>query len=108
MCHHIIHQIYAKHDPLACTGISYFVEISIHTVAALQKYFLYLATKAKTSHYHNILFLHMHLCDSYYSYLDVCLINGHCHFPTLNNNGRNGSFFNVAGYLIEERRRWPI
>ena len=25
-----------------------------------------------------------------------------------NNIGRNGSFFNVAGYLIEERRRWPI
>ena len=25
-----------------------------------------------------------------------------------NNNGRNGSFFNVAGYLIEERRRWPV
>ena len=23
------------------------------------------------------------------------------------NNGRNGSF-NVAGYLIEERRRWPV
>ena len=23
-------------------------------------------------------------------------------------NGRNVSFFNVAGYLIEERRRWPI
>ena len=22
--------------------------------------------------------------------------------------GRNGSFFNVAGYLIEERRRWPV
>ena len=25
-----------------------------------------------------------------------------------NNNGRNGSFFYVAGYLIEERRRWPV
>ena len=25
-----------------------------------------------------------------------------------NNIGRNGSFFNVAGYLIEERCRWPI
>ena len=25
-----------------------------------------------------------------------------------NNNGRNGSFFNMAGYLIEERRRWPV
>ena len=25
-----------------------------------------------------------------------------------NNNGQNVSFFNVAGYLIEERRRWPI
>ena len=24
-----------------------------------------------------------------------------------NNNGRNGSFY-VAGYLIEERRRWPV
>ena len=24
------------------------------------------------------------------------------------NNSRNGSFFNVAGYLIEERRRWPV
>ena len=24
------------------------------------------------------------------------------------NNGRNGSFFYVAGYLIEERRRWPV
>ena len=22
--------------------------------------------------------------------------------------GRNGSFFNVAGYLIEEKRRWPV
>ena len=26
----------------------------------------------------------------------------------INNNGRNGSFFYVAGYLIEERRRWPV
>ena len=26
----------------------------------------------------------------------------------VNNNGRNGSFFYVAGYLIEERRRWPV
>ena len=25
-----------------------------------------------------------------------------------NNNGRNGSFFYVAGYLIEERHRWPV
>ena len=25
-----------------------------------------------------------------------------------NNIGRNGSFFNMAGYLIGERRRWPI
>ena len=25
-----------------------------------------------------------------------------------NNNGRNGSFFYVAGYLIEETRRWPV
>ena len=25
-----------------------------------------------------------------------------------NNIGRNGSFFYVAGYLIEERRRWPV
>ena len=25
----------------------------------------------------------------------------------INNNGRNGSFY-VAGYLIEERRRWPV
>ena len=24
-----------------------------------------------------------------------------------NNNGRNGSFLYVAGYLVEERRRWP-
>ena len=30
-------------------------------------------------------------------------------FTRRNNNiGRNGSFFNVAGYHIEERRRWPI
>ena len=25
-----------------------------------------------------------------------------------NNNVRNGSCFNVAGYLVEERRRWPV
>ena len=30
------------------------------------------------------------------------------HFPPeKHNNGRNGSFY-VAGYLIEERRRWPV
>ena len=25
----------------------------------------------------------------------------------IDNNGRNGSFY-VAGYLIEEMRRWPV
>ena len=28
--------------------------------------------------------------------------------PNNNNNGRNGRFFYVAGYPIEERRRWPV
>ena len=34
----------------------------------------------------------------------VCLMQ----YNNNSNNGRNGSFFYVAGYLIEERRRWPV
>ena len=45
----------------------------------------------------------------------VKLINIHRDIPNKigeindnNNNGRNGSSFYVAGYLIEERHRWPV
>ena len=41
-------------------------------------------------------------------FLSYCALHNDNNNNIINNNGRNGSFFYVADYLIEERRGWPV